>query len=67
MVQNERQPKRASFAKYWKTRNQKQESEISKDDKKCQKQDQFQNFNTLSVDPEQSGLAGIPLLLLKDI
>ena len=56
-----------ALQKYWKTRNQKQESEISKDDKKCQEKDQFQNSSTLSVDPEQSGLAGIPLLLLKDI
>lgn len=50
-----------------KTRDQIQESDIAKDDNKCQEQNQFQNSSTLSVDPEQSRLVGIPLLLLKDI
>jgi len=44
-----------------------QESDIAKDDNKCQEQNQFQNSSTLSVDPEQSRLVGKPLLLLKDV
>lgn len=54
-----------ALQKYLKMRDQMHKSDIAKDDNKYQEEYQFQNSSTLSVDPEQSRLVGIPCCSLK--
>ena len=54
-----------ALQKYLKMRDQMHKSDIAKDDNKYQEQYQLQNSCTLSVDPEQSRLVGIPCCSLK--
>ena len=50
---------------YLKMRDQMHKSDIAKDENKYQEEYQFQKSSTLSVDPEQSRLVGIPCCSLK--